>query len=38
MVFGPDGDKKKTFTDDNSGEDGVTYEGDIIPWLEKALK
>jgi len=38
MIFGPEGDKKKTFTDDNSGEDGVTYEGDIIPWLENALK
>lgn len=38
MVFGPDGEKKKTFTDDNSGEDGVTYEGDILPWLESQLK
>lgn len=38
MVFGPDGEKKKVFTDDNSGEDGVTYEGDILPWLEENLK
>lgn len=38
MVFGPDGERKKTFTDDNSGDDGVTYEGDVVPWLEAQLK
>ena len=38
VVLGPDGEKKKTFTDDNSGDDGITYEGDVIPWLEAQLK
>lgn len=38
VVLGPDGEKKKTFTDDNSGDDGITYEGDVIPWLESQLK
>ena len=38
LVFSPEGEKKKSFTDANSGDDGVTYQGDIIPWLEEQLK
>lgn len=38
IVFGPDGEKKKVFTDDNSGDDGVTYEGDILPYLDEVAR
>jgi thiol-disulfide isomerase/thioredoxin len=38
MVYSPDGERKMVFTDSNSGDDGVTYQGDVIPWLEKQLK
>ncbi len=37
MVYGPDGQRKMVFTDSNSGDDGVTYQGDVIPWLEKQI-
>ena len=38
LVFSPEGEKRKSFTDANSGDDGVTYQGDLIPWLEEQLK
>lgn len=38
MLFDTGGKLLKKFTEANSGEDGLTYEGDIIPAIEAAMK
>lgn len=38
MIFDSSGERKMLWTDSNSGDDGLSYEGDVIPWLEKQLK
>lgn len=38
MLFDREGKLLKKFTEANSGEDGLTYESDIIPAIEAALK
>lgn len=38
MLFDQQGKLLKKFTEANSGEDGLSYEGDIIPAVEGALK
>lgn len=38
MVFDASGERKMLWTDSNSGDDGLSYDGDVIPWLEKQLK
>jgi len=38
MLFDKEGKLLKKFTEANSGEDGLTYEADIIPAIEVALK
>lgn len=38
MLFDRDGKLIKKFTEANSGEDGLSYESDIIPAVETALK
>ncbi len=38
MLFDKEGKLVKKFTEANSGEDGLTYESDIIPAIEAALK
>ncbi len=38
MLFDKEGKLLKKFTEANSGEDGLTYEADIIPVIEAALK
>lgn len=38
MLFDQQGKLLKKFTEANGGEDGLTYEGDIIPAIEAALK
>lgn len=38
MVFDASGERKMLWTDSNSGDDGLSYDGDVIPWLEKELK
>ena len=38
MLYDKQGKLLKKFTEANSGEDGLTYEGDIIPEIEAALK
>ncbi len=37
MLFDREGKLVKKFTESNSGEDGLTYEADIIPAIEAAL-
>ena len=38
MLFDREGKLVKKFTEANSGADGLTYEADIIPAIEAALK
>jgi thiol-disulfide isomerase/thioredoxin len=38
MLFDREGRVVKKFTEANSGEDGLTYEADIIPAIEEAMK
>ena len=38
VIFDRSGNRLKTYTDSNSGEDGLSYEGDIIPRIEELLK
>jgi thiol-disulfide isomerase/thioredoxin len=38
MIFDASGERKMLWTDSNSGDDGLSYEGDVIPWLEKQWK
>lgn len=38
MVFDASGERKMLWTDSNSGDDGLSYDGDVIPWLKKQLK
>ena len=38
ILFDKEGKVLKKFTEANSGEDGLTYEGDIIPAVEAAMK
>lgn len=38
MLFDREGKLLKKFTEANGGEDGLTYESDIIPAIEAALK
>ncbi len=38
MLYDREGKLLKKFTEANSGEDGLTYDGDVIPAIEEALK
>ena len=38
VLFDRSGKRLKTYTDSNSGEDGLSYKGDIIPRIEELLK
>ena len=38
MLFDRDGKLVKKFTEANSGDDGLTYDADIVPAIEAALK
>ena len=37
LIYGPDGQLANKITDDNAGEDGLTYEGDVIPAIESLI-
>ncbi len=37
LIFGPEGKLLYTLTDVNTGEDGLTYVGDVIPRIEELL-
>jgi len=37
LIYGPDGTLQHTLTDVNSGDDGLTYAGDVIPKVEALL-
>jgi thiol-disulfide isomerase/thioredoxin len=37
LIFGSDGQLAHTLTDANSGDDGLTYEGDVLPKVEAML-
>ncbi len=37
LIYGPDGNLLHTLTDVNSGDDGLTYAGDVIPKVEALL-
>lgn len=37
LIFDTNGDLVVRLTDSNSGEDGLTYEGDVIPAVEELL-
>ncbi len=38
MLFDREGKLVKKFTEANGGDDGLTYEGDIVPAIEAAMK
>ena len=37
LIYGPDGKLLHTLTDTNTGEDGLTYVGDVIPKIDALL-
>ncbi len=37
ILFAPDGELAHRLTDANTGEDGLTYQGDVIPKVEQLL-
>ena len=37
LIYSADGELKHTFTDSNTGEDGLTYAGDVIPKVRELL-
>lgn len=37
LIYSADGELKYTLTDSNTGEDGLTYEGDVLPKVRELL-
>lgn len=37
LIYSVDGELKHTLTDSNTGEDGLTYEGDVLPKVSELL-
>lgn len=37
LIYSVDGELKYTLTDSNTGEDGLTYEGDVLPKVRELL-
>ena len=37
LIYSVDGELKHTLTDSNTGEDGLTYEGDVLPKVRELL-
>lgn len=37
LIYSPGGELKHTLTDSNTGEDGLTYEGDVLPKVRELL-